>query len=133
VAGSPDSVVTAMRALQGFDGLTVVGARSVVRDAWRTLSWRLGDVDPTWLAVDGSKVVDGVSVVVTRSQVAFPHRRGFAYVWRPGQYVDNDAPAVLSIALPHAPGSRRRTRLRDDRRRCTVSITPVWFASSAGG
>lgn len=41
------------------------------------------------------------SVAVTKSQVAFRRRKGFAYVWRPGQYVHSDVPAVLSIALPH--------------------------------
>lgn len=40
------------------------------------------------------------TVTVTKSQVAFGRRRGLAYVWRPGQYVDSDVPAVLSIALP---------------------------------
>ncbi len=48
-----------------------------------------------------------VTVTVTRSQVAFRRRRGFAYVWRPGQYVRSDVPAVLSIALPHDVGSPR--------------------------
>ncbi len=48
-----------------------------------------------------------VSMAVTKSQVAFRRRRGFAYVWRPGQYVDSDVPAVLSIALPHEVTSER--------------------------
>jgi Domain of unknown function (DUF5655) len=39
-------------------------------------------------------------VRVSRSQVAFRRRRGFAYVWRPGRYVHSDVPAVLSLALP---------------------------------
>ena len=56
---------------------------------------------------EAMSALGGVSVVVTKSQVAFRHRRGFAYVWRPGQYVDNDAPAVLSIALPHEVVSDR--------------------------
>lgn len=51
--------------------------------------------------------VGAVSVAVTKSQVAFRRRRGFAYVWRPGQYVDSDVPAVLSIALPHEVTSAR--------------------------
>ena len=38
-------------------------------------------------------------VRVTKSQVAFRARRGFAYVWWPGRYVRSDVPAVLSIAL----------------------------------
>ena len=43
----------------------------------------------------------------TRSQVAFRRRRGFAYLWRPGQYVASDVPAVLSIALPREVASPR--------------------------
>jgi hypothetical protein len=39
-------------------------------------------------------------VRVTKSQIAFGRRKGFAYVWRPGQYVASVVPAVLSIALP---------------------------------
>ena len=46
-------------------------------------------------------------VRVSRSQVAFRRRTGFAYLWRPGQYVSSSAPAVLSIALPHAVDSDR--------------------------
>lgn len=46
-------------------------------------------------------------VRVTRSQIAFGRRRGFAYVWRPGQYVNSDVPAVLSIALPREVRSER--------------------------
>jgi hypothetical protein len=49
-----------------------------------------------------------VEVRVTKSQVAFRRRRGFAYLWLPGQYLR--APAsevVLSIALGRAEGSRR--------------------------
>lgn len=44
---------------------------------------------------------------VTKSQVAFRRRRGFAYVWRPGQYINSDVPAVLSIALPRELRSDR--------------------------
>jgi hypothetical protein len=44
---------------------------------------------------------------VTRSQVAFRHGRGFAFVWRPGQYVRSEVPAVLSIALPREVSSPR--------------------------
>jgi hypothetical protein len=49
----------------------------------------------------------GVESRVTRSQVTFRHGRGFAFVWRPGQYVGSDVPAVLSIALPHEVASPR--------------------------
>ena len=48
-----------------------------------------------------------VDVRVSRSQVAFRRRRGFAYVWRPGRYVRSDVPAVLSVVLPaHDPSDR---------------------------
>lgn len=40
-----------------------------------------------------------VQLRVSKSQIAFRRRRGFAYVWRPAQYIDSDIPAVLSIAL----------------------------------
>jgi len=39
------------------------------------------------------------TVSVTKSQIAFRRRKGFAFVWRPGQYVRSSVPAVLSIAL----------------------------------
>lgn len=47
------------------------------------------------------------SVATSKSQVAFRRRRGFAYVWRPGQYLHSDVPAVLSIALPYEAMSAR--------------------------
>ncbi|TAK02632.1 MAG: hypothetical protein EPO36_01355 [Chloroflexota bacterium] len=38
---------------------------------------------------------------ITKSQVAFRRRRGFAYLWIPGQYLARPgAEVVLSIALP---------------------------------
>lgn len=46
-------------------------------------------------------------VRVTRSQIAFRHRKGFAYVWRPDRYLRSDVPAVLSVALPHRIDSSR--------------------------
>jgi len=46
-------------------------------------------------------------VRVTKSQIAFRRRKGFAYVWRPGQYVTSEVPAVLSIALPRQVSSGR--------------------------
>ena len=51
--------------------------------------------------------IGDASVRVTRSQIAFRRRTGFAFVWRPGQYVTSDVPAVLSIALPHEVASDR--------------------------
>jgi hypothetical protein len=58
-------------------------------------------------------VADAVSrlgeagVRVTKSQIAFRRRTGFAFVWRPGQYVRSDVPAVLSIGLPYEAASQR--------------------------
>jgi hypothetical protein len=55
-------------------------------------------------------LIDGLGeaeVRVSKSQIAFRARRGFAYLWRPGQYVDNDVPAVLSIPLPAEHKSKR--------------------------
>lgn len=57
---------------------------------------------------------------VSRSQVAFRRRRAFAYLWRPGQYISSDVPAVLSIVLP--------TRVRSDRFKEVVHpSTKVWM------
>jgi hypothetical protein len=46
-------------------------------------------------------------VQTTKSQIAFRRRKGFAFVWRPGQYIDSKVPAVLSIALPERLDSER--------------------------
>lgn len=57
-----------------------------------------------------TRVVDALGpheVRVSRSQVAFHRRTGFAYLWRPGQYVSSEVPAVLSIALPREVASPR--------------------------
>jgi hypothetical protein len=44
----------------------------------------------------------------SKSQVAFRRNRGFAYVWRPGQYLRNPkAEAVLSIVLGRHEKSSR--------------------------
>ena len=44
----------------------------------------------------------------TRSQVAFARTRGFAYLWRPGQYLHGQVPqVVLSIATPERINSPR--------------------------
>ncbi len=47
-------------------------------------------------------------VRVSRSQVAFRRRRGFAYLWLPGQYLRNpQAEVVLAIALGREDPSPR--------------------------
>jgi hypothetical protein len=56
------------------------------------------------LAVEG---LGGSEMRVSRSQVAFRRRRGFAYVWRPDRYVRSDVPAVLSLAADQPISSER--------------------------
>lgn len=47
-------------------------------------------------------------VVISRTQVAFRRRRGFAYVWAPGRWLRGPAAeAVLSIALSRRIESTR--------------------------
>jgi hypothetical protein len=36
--------------------------------------------------------IGDASVHVTKSQIAFRRRKAFAYVWRPGQYVNGTVP-----------------------------------------
>jgi hypothetical protein len=61
-----------------------------------------------------------VSVQTTKSQIAFRHRRAFAYVWNPVRYIRSNVPAVLSIGLPR--------RLHSDRFKEIVHPSPsVWL------
>jgi hypothetical protein len=49
-----------------------------------------------------------VEIRISKSQVAFRRRRGFAYLWRPGRWLAKpDAEVVLSIALPSRVESPR--------------------------
>jgi hypothetical protein len=49
-----------------------------------------------------------VTIRTTKSQVAFRRRRGFAYLWLPGQYLARPAAeAVLSVALHRRDDSPR--------------------------
>lgn len=48
-----------------------------------------------------------MEVRVSKSQVAFRRRRGFAYLWRPGMYVKSTVPLVLSLPLPRNTASSR--------------------------
>ncbi|MFJ6078334.1 DUF5655 domain-containing protein [Pseudarthrobacter sp. NPDC092419] len=48
-----------------------------------------------------------MDVRVSRSQIAFRRRRGFAYLWRPGTYVTSDIPLVLTLALRRHEASPR--------------------------
>jgi hypothetical protein len=54
------------------------------------------------------ELVGECTVRTSRSQVAFRRRRGFAYVWRPGQYLHGEvAPAVLTVVLGRPDASPR--------------------------
>jgi hypothetical protein len=46
------------------------------------------------------KEVGDFDTRISKSQIAFSRKRGFAWVWRPKQYLKRGAPLVLSIALP---------------------------------
>ncbi len=49
-----------------------------------------------------------IEVRTTKSQISFRRKRGFAYLWAPGQYLrDPDAQVVLSIALERHDVSAR--------------------------
>ena len=48
-----------------------------------------------------------VEVRVTKSQIAFRRRRGFAYLWDPGRYLDTSVRVVLSLALDRQIDSTR--------------------------
>jgi hypothetical protein len=49
-----------------------------------------------------------VQIRTTVSQVAFRHKRGFAYLWLPGRWLKNPAAeVVLSLALPRRLDSER--------------------------
>lgn len=59
-------------------------------------------------------------VRVGRSEIAFRHGRGFAFVWRPDRYLTSDVPAVLSIGLP--------VELRSPRFKQVLQVSPrVWM------
>ncbi|GMU40911.1 MAG: hypothetical protein AMXMBFR23_17770 [Chloroflexota bacterium] len=52
--------------------------------------------------------VGPAEVRVTKSQVAFSHRRGFAWAWTPDRYLGAEvAPLVLSVSLDRLDVSRR--------------------------
>ena len=48
-----------------------------------------------------------MKIRVSKSQIVFSRRRGFAYLWRPGMYVRSDIPLVLSLPLPRHESSPR--------------------------
>ncbi len=58
-----------------------------------------------------SRIIDSIGEAdmrVTKSQIAFRRRIGFAWVWIPGMYMRGKvAPLVLSVALPFRDASPR--------------------------
>lgn len=68
-----------------------------------------GGIDVYETVLDALRTVaPDVQVRTSRSQIAFHRRRGFAYLWRPGQYLRHPRTAiVLSIALPRRVHSSR--------------------------
>lgn len=83
------------------------------------------DGSPEGLAVyravaEAVEAIGPVRARVSKSQIAFRRRTGFAFVWRPGAYVRSEVPAVLSIALP--------VRLESERFKSVVHPAPtVWM------
>jgi hypothetical protein len=54
------------------------------------------------------EAVGAASIRVTKSQIGFRRRRGFAWVWMPGAYLrGRTAPLVLTISLPWRDASPR--------------------------
>ena len=56
---------------------------------------------------DAVSTLGPAEVQVTKSQIAFRRRKGFAFVWRPDRYLKTDVPAVLSFSSPQELRSRR--------------------------
>ncbi|QLY33778.1 DUF5655 domain-containing protein [Nocardia huaxiensis] len=44
---------------------------------------------------------------ITKSQIGFRRKRAFAQLWKPGQYLKSEVPAVLTLELPHELDSKR--------------------------
>jgi hypothetical protein len=60
------------------------------------------------LVLRAQEAIGPASVRVTKSQIAFRRRRGFAWAWTPGRHLRGRvAPLVLSVALPARDGSPR--------------------------
>ncbi|HWS58354.1 MAG TPA: DUF5655 domain-containing protein [Actinotalea sp.] len=60
------------------------------------------------VVLDALRRLGPVSERVTVSQVAFRRARGFAFLWRPDQYLHGDhAPVVLTVALGRRDRSPR--------------------------
>ena len=58
--------------------------------------------------MDVLTTVGEASVWVTKSQIAFRRRKGFAYVWRPGQYLNSPCPRTRQLASSQVPERHHR-------------------------
>ncbi len=78
-----------------MDPETLLHGHPVARSVFEKVCSFLADLEP-------------FEVRTSKSQIAFRRTRGFAYLWLPGQYLENpDAEVVLSIALGrHDPSAR---------------------------
>lgn len=70
-----------------------------------------GQPESAWLFEAVRRVIDSVGpseIRVTKSQIAFHRRRGFAWAWMPGQYLRREvAPLVLTLGLRRHDASPR--------------------------
>ena len=82
-----------------------------IGDARRVLR-RIPDVRPLFDAASAGRIMGPAEVLVSKSQIAFAHKRAFAWVWVPGRYLkQDDVPLVPSLALEPRDGSPRWTQI----------------------
>ena len=61
-----------------------------------------------WNLIPAIDVLGPVEITVTKSQIAFRHRKAFAWAWIPGKYLrGRTAPLVLSVVLNRRDPSPR--------------------------
>lgn len=73
--------------ISSMDPAAFLDGHPVAISVYEEIRDRLGELGP-------------FDVRTTKSQIAFRRKRGFAYLWLPGQYLQRpDADVVLSIAL----------------------------------
>ena len=71
---------------------------------------------------------------VTKSQVAFRRRKGFAWAWRPGQYLRGQvAPLVLTVALPERDLSPRWKQVVEPRPGIYIHHLELYASSELDG
>ena len=71
---------------------------------------------------------------VTKSQVAFRRRKGFAWAWMPGQYLRGKvAPLVLTVALPEKDPSPRWKQVVEPRPGIYIHHLELYASSELDG